>query len=327
MGSTPNLKDRMAQLGFTISYDVRRRRSIADLVQPGERTGIYVLVFENGDLYVGQSVNVVHRFHQHKSRFDDIDRMFFLKVPIGKLDDKEQAVIAEIEHEYRLRNIALASFAPPERDLDMLLSRDWQTSFPSIGNAQDWRSVGRPDDDDLRNRYRRRFDKLMSIDDFSRNGLAVMKKYVDLCLPNPRLTELTFWAVSCLPADPGGDTLTYARFNLYHQEVLTVFGLGDGSEIGFSFHVALNPFDELVFRDLRKRMEQLTSTVFDFHRYKSGGADQWNIVANSTADANDLIDDPVFVRAARDFNLRLMQKGPTRFARYHCLCLSDRLLD
>ena len=65
----------ITELGFPAPTDVRGRRSIADLLPKSrDRRGIYLLEFSDGTFYIGQALNVVRRFGQHRQRHDNMYR-------------------------------------------------------------------------------------------------------------------------------------------------------------------------------------------------------------------------------------------------------------
>lgn len=74
----------------------------------GDRCGIYVLRFADGEQYVGQSVDVVNRFTSHRRRWDDIQAIEFCHVSREILDDAEKETIQlRRDAGVRLRNSAL----------------------------------------------------------------------------------------------------------------------------------------------------------------------------------------------------------------------------
>lgn len=64
------------QLGFTRTYEIQDRHTIADLF-PKRRSGLYVLHFNNGEFYVGKSVDVTKRYLQHRQNHHDIHKISF----------------------------------------------------------------------------------------------------------------------------------------------------------------------------------------------------------------------------------------------------------
>lgn len=66
--------------------------------------------------------------------------------------------------------------------------------------------------------------------------------------------------------------------------------------------------------------------MVDDHRYPSGGSDQFRICAFDIASAMFLLDNPVFIKAAKIFNLARMRSGAQPYSRYHAPALGDELL-
>lgn len=69
--------------------------SVASLFDLTDKRGIYVLEFDNGEQYVGQTVNIAHRFtsHVHGSKhhkaWQDIVELSFKALPNEDLDTAE----------------------------------------------------------------------------------------------------------------------------------------------------------------------------------------------------------------------------------------------
>src|SRR5690625_479075 len=92
------------------SYDVRDRDSFAPFVQ-GRRSGIYIFEFDNGQRYVGQTVNFVGRFNSHirgsdhHEPWEDITRLMLLDAKPEELNELEfQTIARQREEGYSLRN-------------------------------------------------------------------------------------------------------------------------------------------------------------------------------------------------------------------------------
>lgn len=100
---------------------------MADLHKPRERCGIYVLGFANGERYVGQAVDVVRRFSQHRKNHGDITHMSFRQVEKAELNEVERHCIHTLEAQgLRLRNISHMSVVQGERDLDLVIAPEEQ---------------------------------------------------------------------------------------------------------------------------------------------------------------------------------------------------------
>lgn len=84
----------VTELGFPALVDVRGRRSIADLLPKSRnRCGIYLLEFSEGLFYIGQALDVVRRFSQHRKQHDNIVRWSFRPVNRRNLDAVERELI------------------------------------------------------------------------------------------------------------------------------------------------------------------------------------------------------------------------------------------
>lgn len=75
--------------------------TVAPLFVEGERCGIYVLEFTDGERYVDQAKNVVNRYSQHchgsgqHEPLEDVIAIRFLPVPKSELDKVELATTHE----------------------------------------------------------------------------------------------------------------------------------------------------------------------------------------------------------------------------------------
>ncbi|MCC6177254.1 MAG: hypothetical protein IT305_18265 [Chloroflexi bacterium] len=85
-----DVDDRLQSMGFTIRHSVAGRESVAQLFPRDRRRGIYVLHFANGQHYVGQSVEVVRRYGDHRRNHPDIAEISFREVPQDALDTEEE---------------------------------------------------------------------------------------------------------------------------------------------------------------------------------------------------------------------------------------------
>ena len=112
----------------------------------------------------------------------------------------------------------------------------------------------------------------------------------------------------------------YSRVNINWQEVFTIFT--SANSLRFSLHLARSPLKE-VFGNILERHPTLRYTD---HRYVPGGQDQTNFEITGAKAAKKLLADEDVLRGIRLLNLRLMQKGPCAYGRYHCMDLADRLV-
>ncbi len=303
----------LAKFEFETTVDVAGLSSIAPLIQPSERCGIYVLHFANGEHYAGLAINVARRYGQHRKTHLDIDRLSFKQVAPHKLRAVEKTIITSLEKAgFHLRNIEGTSrtYAPSPFDDEIMTHEDqalWERDMQ-------WQDVSgeRVEDDALRQQYRRRFGTFIALP-YAEVAISVLRAYVWACIPAPLLTEKYYWSCS-LPLERRPDNvLVYLRVNINGQEVFTIYT--QHGEVYFGWHVTKS-----VLANAPRWM------YLENHMYQTGGSDQIYIGATGMYTARRVLAHPRAVAAMRTFNLRLMRKGPTRFYRYHVFDLADKLL-
>ncbi|CAN5713117.1 hypothetical protein BH23GEM7_BH23GEM7_39610 [soil metagenome] len=308
----------LGQLGLSVPIHVRGRTSVADLFNQKERCGVYVLEFATGELYAGKARDVTRRFVQHWKTHDDIERIAFMRVPEAELDTAERSVIKRLEAEGKpLRNITFTRLPEGETDFDLVMSPEEQKRWRADLSFQDL-SGPRLVDPVLRRKYSRRYRQFERLGSAER-VIDVVRTYVDAAIPVPRRSEVAFWAVTCLPS-----VGMPARININWQEVFNVHG--HDADLWCSIFMAESPFYEWSQERSDKLYERYLTLQPTSHRYKPGGEDQLNFYIRAD-EVESFVTDPEVLPAIREFNLRLMQRGPCIYGRYHCMDLADRLLD
>lgn len=307
----------LAEIGFSQPQHVQSRASIADLFKPNKRCGIYVLYFSNGEFYAGQAIDVTRRYAQHRIKYKDIEKIAFKQVSKTKLNDEERTTIWLLEQDGRvLRNITFASIPRGESDFDLIMPPAEQTWWlEDLSYVDD--GGDRLIDPALRRRYHERFQNLLKMP-YAQVVFDVLQTYVKAGIPAIRRGEVSFWGCSCLPASS-----VYSRININWQEVFTAF-VNEG-ELWFSLHVANSPFAQTSSGALDRLLKRYPSARAFDHRYAPGGPDQTNLKVPVKA-AKAFIREPEVSSAIRLFNLRLMQKGPCTYGRFHCMDLADLLV-
>jgi hypothetical protein len=112
---------------FSQPRHVQGRASIADLFPSGKRCGLYILHFANGEIYLGQALDVTLRYVQHRKVHADIERISFRRVAKVILNDEERGLIWSLEQSgHRLRNITLTSIPKGESDFGLIMSVEEQ---------------------------------------------------------------------------------------------------------------------------------------------------------------------------------------------------------
>jgi hypothetical protein len=310
----------LAEQGFAPPESAKGRGSIADLYKPGTRCGIYVLLFGDGNAYVGQSVDVVRRYAQHLRVHQDIEAISFRVVPPHELDTTEQELIRLVERSgFRLRNVVFSALPPVESDFDLVMPSEEQVVWLSDMDRVDGDGA-RIVNAELRAKHTAKYRRLRM-----NSGIGdVLKKvrgYVQRGIPAIKRGEVSFWSLSCLPAYHNPNITLFMRLNVYWQEVLTVFRERQTGLDFFSLHVAREPIE----RDASLSGE-LPDLEITNHLYVPGGHDQVNLlVPSGTFDA--LMGRRSVQSGIRQFNHRLMKKGACNFARHHCLDLADEVVE
>lgn len=101
---------------------VNGRASITNLFPKTNRCGIYVLHFDNDEVYAGQATDVTRRFVQHAKTHGDITHIAFKRTARSKLNEIERSVIWNLESQgFPLRNITFTSTPKGDSDFDLIL--------------------------------------------------------------------------------------------------------------------------------------------------------------------------------------------------------------
>ncbi len=327
------VKKILSQHKFADFKLVKGRSSIADLYKKNERCGIYVFRIENGEYYVGQSIDCVKRFSQHI--YTDIpDAQEFTCNAYDKdtLDAVEISLISEFrENGLKLRN-KIGNWNPLldyHDDLEAAVAENRKLAEDKINywlshnleyklNEQ---KIVAPEQERL---YHRNFIKLTEYDDHLKTILPFLKKYFSKCVIQPEVTEMVFWALSCLPGTRG---ITLCRLNIFWQEVMAAFYLKKEKTYLYIFQLKKSLFKE---KDLLKLINKYDSLdVFPNFFYPRGGADQFRMQIYDTAQAMSILDEEIVVNSIKEFNVHLMRLGPTVNvnSKFHCIELSRLILN
>lgn len=144
LSGTPNLRTLGPRIVYVviIASPLDSNTPIGPIFPADERCGIYVIEFDDGTKYVGQSIDVVKRFrnHTHGSNhhesWDDVVALSFAPAPPLELDILEKQMIQyQLDAGVLLRNRSgvLASEGPSPLDLVIPVTEQ-STGFLGIGN-------------------------------------------------------------------------------------------------------------------------------------------------------------------------------------------------
>jgi putative acetyltransferase len=323
-----------ASLGFPAPELVATLRSVAHLFGPRKkRCGIYMLVFADSSIYIGQAIDAVRRFAQHRQTYNDIDAFAFAPVAASRLDETERTMIQLAERGgHVLRNTMFVSNIHVETDLDGLLSPEEQQRW--LAAPVHVNQLGEHARQALAASHRARFQSRYEV--FLKSPLSdwvldLLTDYVECAIPHPSLTEYTFWALSCMP---GTNSYTYPRFCTLSVGVMEVFVLGHlrgHPDLPWGF---VNVACDVLDREFGSRsgFEQAFPAVEVMPSdYRDAGPFQvrlWPRLEQAGVEPLELLlQHPGVQRAAAALVLRVMRKRATIYGKYHCKQMADTVLD
>jgi len=318
--------------GFTSFRDSTELMDELAARGPDGRSGIYVHFFAGEEewFYLGLSVDVRKRYQQHIKNHTDIIKSAWLPAPEDQLVALELKYLGLMQsHRANLRNIL--------KHREDYLWDDIKDVFEG-DHGERWLTQPLPDlspyektDKELDANYAKRFAELQAHPDFSEDMLELLNHYIRHFILFPTKTDQMFWNLTCL--NPGlyskpYDKLTaFLRINIHMPEVFTAI-LNEHYEgsprMSFNFHVAKDQFTK---EDLARYHEDW-SLVAHPGNYTATGGRQIQFVVSNLDDAWTLLADPVFRRAAKVSNLRLMRRGllARSLSQAHCLPLAKATL-
>lgn len=319
------------QLGFQFDYafNVQGRLSIADLFPMSRsRCGIYLLNFSDDTYYIGQALDAVKRFAQHRKNFDNIEHFWFQSVKIEQLNEIEQRLIQHAEMQgLLLTNKMFVSNIIGDTDVDLIIStveqENWLKSDMEISNGgYDLYSTVEPK---YIIKYRQNFEKLKRVENYAQLK-RILNLYIRRCLPSIKKTELSFWSLSCMPST---NRSTYPRYFCLNVNAMEVFVVGYERKTRqiFAFFVLSSLFfdNDNELEKLGKKYKTLEPERSD---YRAAGADQICFHFSDLYELEDiLMTEPMIINSIKELNLRLMRKGGTIYSPFHCFALVKDVLE
>jgi hypothetical protein len=211
---------RWHKLGADLGFDdlVSPEDGFKTCLRTGQRwsnrssPGIYFWLAENGEAYVGQSVNPQSRLREHWRVHRDLVRASFRPCSRPDLDRVEAELIAKAGRHFALRNIKLAVSTCRPVPFDRLVSSTERDAFLGGAGLPDtkWRQF-----ELLTRLHARRYERFVRAKG-SREAIKVLQSFVAAVLPRPAATEVGFWSVTLFPDKQ------FVRLNAGQQEILTM---------------------------------------------------------------------------------------------------------
>jgi hypothetical protein len=319
------MESEFKEAGFKKYFFCKGMRSIAGQFSKNNRCGIYILHFENGQYYVGLTVDVVRRYAEHRITHSDIEYISFKEVPENRLAEVEKETVYKLENlNKNLRNINIVSIIAGDTDFDLIVSKEEQEYWLKNGPTPESVNTERFDYPDLRKKYSKNFQKLKKYKDY-KDIIAILHDYVIETIPFPKKTEYSFWSLSCLPST-GKKTLF--RVNIFWQETFVLyeedFKEEETGEVDIDYSILIwlskKIFEEKFSKDEIQEKFQTLDFIDLIHF--PGGQDQL-CARLSYLEFFKFFDIHEINLAIKDFNLRLMRKGGCMWNRNHCFDLAD----
>jgi predicted GIY-YIG superfamily endonuclease len=327
------------KIGFQYdkAINVKGRLSISDLFPKSKkRCGIYLLNFSDDTFYIGQAIDVVKRFSQHRKSYENVRnivRFWFIEVKKEELNIVEEKLIKSAAREGLLiTNKTFVSNIIGDTDLDSIIDTIEQNQWLEDGKniSNEGFDLYSTIDIQYKIKYQHNFEKLKNNENYAQIQ-RILKQYIEKCIPAYKKTEHSFWSLSCMPSTNGG---TYPRYFCMNINAMEVFVLGyDKKEKRFfGFINITTKFLDKV--DAKKVIEELYEKYSELEieesNYRAAGEDQ---ICLSFYDLDNFDQFERFFRtegkiidSIKEMNLRLMRKGGTIYSPYHCFELANDVL-
>lgn len=299
-------------------------QSLAFRFEPEDsRTGIYILSFANGDMYVGQSLNVVNRFGSHMRRWDDITHLAFRPFLSEELDLREREVLVSVEQRgYRVRNLDLAGRPGGDSLLNIVMEEQAQAEWLE-SDASEPLDAPRYIAAARRVAGHVRFQELSSRNDFP-ELLACAASYVSTALPWPSQTEGRFWTVTAMAST--GRTSTWRRLIAISAQNAEVLVIGESSVRGAAVIEGFMNLDKSASNGVHHWLRQQDlDTYSQISTYGTIG-DVYQLGFTGLQTLSRLLEEgsPI-AQPAKELVLHLMRKGPSMYTRFHNDHMADAI--
>ena len=182
--------------------------------------GVYFWIAQDGETYVGETLNARSRLLEHLRNHPDLSYACFQPVPPEARKGREAELIEQVNAVFPTRNIKLAMRSDAHVPFDDFVSATQLAAHLSgdyVEEAEEWRELPV-----LTQKHARKFDRFLQ-HKLAEQALKALFIYVWSVIPLPRGTEGRFWSVSLFV----GPHLL--RVNAGHQELFTLSEAEDGA--------------------------------------------------------------------------------------------------
>jgi hypothetical protein len=325
----PLPSERFLELGFPAVVSVATLLSIAHLFGSSKtRCGIYLLAFSDQTFYIGQAVDVVRRFAQHRKKYSDINGFSFVPTLRANLNEIERHLIhrAELAGLLLLNAIHVSNIVG-DTDFDLVVSPSEQALWidsPVQTNENDASTHLTLPVSQIE-RFARQFSNYEQHRHFGRS-MGILRIYLFHCVPFPKRTEYSFWTVSCLPST---NRDTWPRLLCVSAGVMELLVLGyriDAAEEMWGFVTVASDVLSETFATEAEILAHFPTIEIDRRGYRDAGQHQITLFANNLRLLEAILSCTTVQRAAACLTLRVMRKRATIYSKFHCKQLAEGAL-
>lgn len=298
---------------WEVSDDV----SLSALVAPGfNGCGIYVLEFDDGTEYIGQTVSLLSRIASHRRRWPgQITGLRFAEVPREALTQAERDVVARIAATgIGLRNTDLVALPLSSAALDLVVDRavqdDWLRGETEPLNIGERGTLALQ-----RRRTLQQYRTLAERSDFP-TIVKAMADYLRCCVPWPHQTEARFWTITSMPST--GRSSTWRRLAVITVNNVETVVLGESRDTPGDLWQP-GGFMNL---DANTSVPHDIAPYVEVAGYKTVG-DVTRLWLDDPPDVSTALQLPAVSEGARRLAIGLLRKGKGMFSRYHDYNLAD----
>lgn len=288
--------------------------------------GYYLLEFENGDCYVGQSISISDRLSGHRVLRKDISGIRLLPDvaasnlanPLRHLLDREAELINSAQEAgLPARNKAQMTYMSTHRPLDEIFTAndssvtEWLADPVGVNarclNGQ--RSLT-PSGEQLTSGQAAYTTWLARTGSRAPSILSLLRDYIQRCLPLALQTEYDYWVLTSPEVTPVFGTLS--NLTIGWTEAFRINISKTGHISGWVQANSVELFgDDHSDRPLVRFLRQHPGVDVWAAKYQAAGPFNVNIEAPDVRSLADLLDDTAVTRAAATAALHLMRKSKT----------------
>lgn len=291
--------------------------SLSALVGPGfSGCGVYVLEFDDGTQYVGQTVSLLSRLASHRRRWPgQIIAVAFAELPPEALTQAERDVVVRIaDSGVGLRNTDLVALPLSSAALDLVVDRvvqdDWLRGETDSLNIGDRGALALQ-----RRRTLQRYRTLVARTDYPAI-LQAAADYTRCCLPWPHQTEARFWSITSMPST--------GKNSMWHRLAAITVNNVETLVLGEFLDNAADRWEPRGFLNLDAHASVPRSLALDVEvgEYKTIGTVKRLLVGDSR-DVSTALKHPAVAEGARRLAIGLLRKGRGMVSRYHDFNIAD----